>query len=223
MNGSVPNRPVVGSWDARMSGTWSSRSDHSGDMGDEGSRDRPPTGPVLGSGPTPELNNPCQIVQHTASVGDDPLFVHTVRKAPTMLRAHHSPSSVGRGLLVGAVGVMLAVGSTVGLTASPAHADDTGDDAAPTLIPADPSVPEVIAGFAPDGCTDPQLPITHEEARLTATLPSADDPSVPADRTFARTMVEGGGFDGYTRSFAHQVCRSGTLEAATRTVTRLGE
>lgn len=118
---------------------------------------------------------------------------------------------------------MLAVGSTVGLTASPAHADDTGDDAATALIPADPAVSEVIAGFAPDGCTDPQLPITHEEARLTATLPSADDPSVPADRTFARTMVEGGGFDGYTRSFAHQVCRSGTLEAATRTVTRLGE
>lgn len=119
--------------------------------------------------------------------------------------------------------MMLAVGSTVGMPASTGRADDTADDSTTALITADPAVAGVIADFAPDGCTDPDLPITHEEARLTATLPDADDPTVPANRTFARTMVEGGGFDGYTRSFAHQLCRSGNLDAATRVATHLGQ
>ena len=80
----------------------------------------------------------------------------------------------------------------------------------------------VVAGFAPDGCTDPSLPVTVEEQRLTAVLPDAADPSRPADRTFARAMVEGAGFGDVTTAFAEEVCRQGSLTDATAAVERLG-
>ncbi|ADG75753.1 conserved hypothetical protein [Cellulomonas flavigena DSM 20109] len=80
----------------------------------------------------------------------------------------------------------------------------------------------IVAGFAPEGCTDASLPVTVEEGRLTAVLPDAADPSRPADRTFARAMVEGAGFGGFTAALAEEVCRQGSVSDATAVVERLG-
>lgn len=119
-----------------------------------------------------------------------------------------------------AVGSTLALAGTSAATASPA--DTAGPRSVTALGPASPEVSATIAAFAPAGCTDASLPITVEESRLTAVLPDAQDPTRPADRTFARTMVEGAGFGDWTKSFARSLCGQKTLAKATRTVQRLG-
>jgi len=77
-------------------------------------------------------------------------------------------------------------------------------------------------GDAPAGCIDPALPLTVEETRLTAVLPDAADPSVPASRTFARTMIEGAGFGDYTAALTERLCATEDLDAATELVTQEG-
>ena len=104
--------------------------------------------------------------------------------------------------------------------ASPA--DESGPRSVTALIKSPRDVSHEIASLAPRGCTDHRLPITEEESRLTAVLPSAHNPSKPAKRTFARTMVEGGGFGDWTSSFAKQVCKTKSLSKATKTVEKLG-
>jgi hypothetical protein len=82
------------------------------------------------------------------------------------------------------------------------------------LNPASDELSTIVAGFAPEGCADASLPVTVEEERLTAVLPNDADPSQPADRTFARTMVVGAGFDEFTAAFAREVCGQGSLADA---------
>ncbi len=72
-------------------------------------------------------------------------------------------------------------------------------------------------------CLDPSLPLSAEESRLTAYLPDAADPTVAADTTYARTMIEGGGFGRYTASLTAALCRIGSLPAATSLVEQQGE
>jgi hypothetical protein len=72
-------------------------------------------------------------------------------------------------------------------------------------------------------CLDPSLQLSVEESRLAARLPDAADPTVPAEKTYARTVIEGGGFGGYTAAFTAALCRTRTLDAATALVERQGE
>ncbi|WP_255491682.1 hypothetical protein [Actinotalea sp. JY-7876] len=90
------------------------------------------------------------------------------------------------------------------------------------LHPASDEIGAIVAGFAPEGCTDASLPVTVEEERLAAVLPDQADPSRPADRTFARAMVEGAGFGEFTAAFADEVCGQQSLAGATTVVERLG-
>src|SRR5688572_31965253 len=59
-------------------------------------------------------------------------------------------------------------------------------------------------------CLDPSIPLSVEESRLPARLPDAADPTVPAPRTYARTVIEGGGFGGYTAALTAALCRTRT-------------
>ncbi|MGW2093812.1 hypothetical protein [Promicromonospora sukumoe] len=72
-------------------------------------------------------------------------------------------------------------------------------------------------------CLDPDIPLSAEESRLTAYLPDAADPTVAAGATYARTIIEGGGFGGYTAALAEALCRTRTLDAATRLAQRSGQ
>lgn len=139
-------------------------------------------------------------------------------------RSHGGRTGPGCRAAGAALGLALALGTVMAgsAPASASPADDPGPRSITALVPADPEVSAVIAGFAPAACTDPDLPITHEESRLTATLPDADDPTRPADRTFARTMVEGAGFGDWTAAFAERLCGMSSLAKATRTVEKLG-
>lgn len=123
-------------------------------------------------------------------------------------------------------GLAIALGSVLAFTgttiASASPADEPGPRSVTALHPAAPEVSAVISSFAPPGCTDASLPITVEESRLTAVLPDADDPSRAADRTFARTMVEGAGFGTWTASFADRLCGQTSLSHATDAVKKLG-
>lgn len=73
------------------------------------------------------------------------------------------------------------------------------------------------------GCLDPSRQLSVEESRLAARLPDAADPTVPAERTYARTVIEGGGFGGYTAALTAALCRTRTLDAATALAERTGE
>ncbi|MDR2997942.1 MAG: hypothetical protein LBU78_07475 [Microbacterium sp.] len=128
-------------------------------------------------------------------------------------------TAVALGLAVALGPIALLAGASAA-QASPA--DDAGPRSVTALIPADTAVSAAIAALVPDGCTDAGLPITVEESRLTAVLPDAADPTRPADRTFARTMVEGGGFGGWTSSFADRLCRTKSLAQATAAAEKLG-
>lgn len=142
---------------------------------------------------------------------------HALDRGRRLTSARRSGTALG---LAVAIGSMLAVGGAAAAQASPA--DEPSARSVSPLIPAGADVAAVIAERAPAGCTDAGLPITPEESRLTAVLPDADDPSRPADRTFARTMIEGGGFDGYTERFAARVCGVTSLTKAEKVVTTLG-
>jgi hypothetical protein len=72
-------------------------------------------------------------------------------------------------------------------------------------------------------CLDPSIPLSVEENRLSARLPDAADPAVPADRTYARTIIEGGGFGGYTAALTAALCRTSSLDDATALAERKGE
>lgn len=93
--------------------------------------------------------------------------------------------------------------------------------------PAAAQVPALVAApaTAPSttGCLDPSIPLSVEESRLTARLPDAADPTVPAGKTYARTIIEGGGFGGYTAAFTAALCRTRTLDGATALAARQGE
>ncbi|MFU8945919.1 hypothetical protein ACLRGF_04210 [Mycetocola zhadangensis] len=90
------------------------------------------------------------------------------------------------------------------------------------LSPASDALSSIVAGLAPEGCTDASLPTTVEEERLTAFLPDEADPSQPADRTFARTMVEDAGFGEFTAAFAAEICGQDSLADAKTVVERQG-
>ncbi len=90
------------------------------------------------------------------------------------------------------------------------------------LSPASDELSSIVAGLAPEGCTDDSLPATVEEERLTASLPDAEDPSQPADRTFARTLIEGAGFGEFTAAFAEEVCGQRSVADAKTVAEQLG-
>ena len=72
-------------------------------------------------------------------------------------------------------------------------------------------------------CLDPSVPLSVEESRLAAHLPDAADPTVPADRTYARTVIEGGGFGRYTDAFTAALCRTRSFDGAMALAERKGE
>ncbi|WP_232529005.1 hypothetical protein [Mycetocola zhujimingii] len=120
-----------------------------------------------------------------------------------------------------APGLALLLGSVLLVGCAPAQA--TPEQRSTTaLSPASDGLSSLVAGFAPEGCTDASLPVTVEEERLTAVLPDAVDPSQSADRTFARAMVEGAGFGEFTPSFAGEVCAQGSLAEVKTVVERRG-
>lgn len=140
------------------------------------------------------------------------------------MSVRHVPRSrtTRRRTLGSVLAATLLVGA--GLGASMGAATATEDDSSVTaLVPAEPELSELIAAFGPPGCTSAALPVSHEATRLTAVLPDADDPSQPADRTWARTMVEGAGFDTWTSSFAAQLCKATSLDSAHELVKKQGE
>ena len=113
------------------------------------------------------------------------------------------------------------LGSALLVGCSPAEA--TAEQRSTTaLSPASDELSSIVAGFAPDGCTDASLPVTVEEERLTAVMPNEADPSQPADQTFARAMVEGAGFGEFTATFAEEVCGWESLADAKTVVEGLG-
>lgn len=84
-----------------------------------------------------------------------------------------------------------------------------------------------VAAAAPaqarTGCFDRSAPLSVEESRLGYTLPDNDDPGVLQPETFARQMVDGGGFGGVAPSFARHLCRVRSPATAARLVRQAGE
>ncbi|GAA1425176.1 hypothetical protein [Agrococcus citreus] len=120
-----------------------------------------------------------------------------------------------------AAGLALTLGAALLVGCSPAAA--TPEERSTTALrPASDELSAIVAGLAPEGCVDASLPVTVEEERLTAVLPDEADPSQPADRTFARAMVAGAGFDGFTAALADELCEQASLAEATAAVERLG-
>jgi hypothetical protein len=131
------------------------------------------------------------------------------------------PGARSRSTAPGAAGLALVLGSILLAGCSPAVA--TAEQRSTTaLYPASDELSTIVAGFAPEGCADAALPVTVEEERLAAVMPSEADPSQPADRTFARTMVEGAGFGEFTAAFAAEVCGQGSLADLKTVVEGLG-
>ncbi|MDR7383751.1 hypothetical protein [Promicromonospora iranensis] len=91
-----------------------------------------------------------------------------------------------------------------------------------TTTLAAPAAAQAAPGSGGD-CLDPSIPLSVEESRLAAHLPDPSDPAVPADRTYARTVIEGGGFGGYTAAFTAALCRTRSLDGATALAERKGE
>src|SRR4051794_13372849 len=65
------------------------------------------------------------------------------------------------------------------------------------------------------GCLDRSVPLSVEESRLTFTLPDNDNPAVLQSEPFARQMIEGAGFQGFTPEFVNRLCSARGLTAAT--------
>lgn len=94
--------------------------------------------------------------------------------------------------------------------------------AAPVAARTIPETSQATSG--PGGsCLDPSLQLSVEESRLESYLPAADDPTVPAEKTYARTVIEGGGFGSYTAAFTAALCRTRSLDGATALAERKGE
>ncbi len=66
------------------------------------------------------------------------------------------------------------------------------------------------------GCLDPGVPLSVEEGRLSFTLPQNDRP-------FARQMIEGAGFQGFTPALVRRLCAARSPESAERILSRDGE
>jgi pyrrolidone-carboxylate peptidase len=66
------------------------------------------------------------------------------------------------------------------------------------------------------GCLDPSVPLSVEENRLTVTLPGQDRP-------FARQMIEGAGFQGFTPALVRRLCAARSPGAAEKLLAREGE
>ncbi|MGM1029782.1 MAG: hypothetical protein ACQEWM_07910 [Actinomycetota bacterium] len=141
-----------------------------------------------------------------------PASAHPRQPRPGAPSRQAAPVAAGLALVLGSV---LLVGCSPG-QATPEQRSTTA------LHPASGELSTIVAGFAPEGCVDASLPVTVEEERLTAVLPDEADPSQPADRTFARTMVEGAGFGAFTAAFADDVCGQASLADAEVVVERLG-
>ena len=134
---------------------------------------------------------------------------------------HVQPGARSRQTTPVAAGLALMLGSGLLVGCSPAI--PTPEERSTTALdPASDELSTIIAGFAPEGCVDASLPVTVEEERLTAFLPNEADPSQPADRTFARTMVEGAGFGEFTAALAEEVCGQRSFADAKAVVERLG-
>jgi hypothetical protein len=134
---------------------------------------------------------------------------------------HARPRARSRQTAPVGAGLALVLGSVLLVACSPAVA--TPEQRTTTALDsASDELSTLVAGFAPEGCTDASLPVTVEEQRLTAVLPDEADPSQPADRAIARTMVEGAGFGKFTAAFADEVCAQGSLADAQTAVEGLG-
>lgn len=134
---------------------------------------------------------------------------------------HARPGARSRGTAPVVAGLALVIGSAVLVGCTPAAA--TPEERSTTALEsASDELSAIVAGFAPEDCIDGALPVSVEEERLTAVLPAADDPSQAADRSFARTMVEGAGFGDFTAAFAEEVCGQESLADAVAVVERLG-
>ncbi|MBO0920248.1 hypothetical protein J1G42_05345 [Cellulomonas sp. zg-ZUI222] len=134
---------------------------------------------------------------------------------------HARPGARSRRRAPVAAGLALVLGPVLLVGCSPARFTPQ-ERSTTALDEASDELSAIVAGFAPEGCTDASLPVTVEEERLTAVLPDAADPSQPADRTFARAMVQGAGFGEFTAALAEEVCRQDSLADATTVVERLG-
>ena len=73
------------------------------------------------------------------------------------------------------------------------------------------------------GCLDRSVPLSVEESRLTFTLPDNDNPAVLQSKPFARQMIEGAGFEGFTPGFVARLCNAGSRTAAEKLVVRSAE
>jgi hypothetical protein len=89
------------------------------------------------------------------------------------------------------------------------------------------SLPAVSLGTAvpahASGCVGSTAPLSVEESRLTAVLPSDEDPSRPQPASFAEQMITGGGFGYYGPAFTRDLCRTHGLRAASALVRAKGE
>ncbi|AWS48852.1 hypothetical protein [Streptosporangium sp. 'caverna'] len=92
--------------------------------------------------------------------------------------------------------------------------------AATVLATAGPASSTIARG---PGCLDSGTPLSVEENRLGFTLPDDDNPAVPQSRTFARQMIEGGGFQDFGPALIRDLCRTKSLKAAAALVLRKGE
>src|SRR5437764_11337378 len=90
-----------------------------------------------------------------------------------------------------------------------------------TAIITTPTAAQAHSGTA--GCLDRSVPLSVEESRLTFTLPDNDNPAVLQSKPFARQMIEGAGFEGFTPGFVRQLCDVRSLAAAGNFVFRHAE
>lgn len=72
------------------------------------------------------------------------------------------------------------------------------------------------------GCLNPDIPLSVEERRLTATLPRNDDPAVLQSTSFARQMIDGAGFRDFGPAFAGSLCAARSTAQLQKLVEREG-
>jgi hypothetical protein len=90
-----------------------------------------------------------------------------------------------------------------------------------TAVVTTPTAAQARTGTA--DCRDRSLALSVEESRLTFTLPDNDNPAVLQSKPFARQMIEGAGFEGFTPGFVRQLCNARNLTAAGTLVLRHAE
>jgi len=90
-----------------------------------------------------------------------------------------------------------------------------------TAIITTPTAAQAHSGTA--GCLDRSVPLSVEESRLTFTLPDNSNPAVLQSKPFARQMIEGAGFQGFTPEFVTQLCNVRSRTAAATVVSRFAE